>query len=206
MQMYRWRPWGRTADFLVLDSRQYRAGASMLGAEQEQWLLGRLRASTARWRVLTQQVFFSRRMFPGSPPTLSADAWDGYPEQRSRIIAAARESGVPNLVVVSGDVHNNWASEVLADFHDPASASVGVEFVGTAVSSQSGAVDANAIFTINPHIKFFEGHRGYVMCTAGPQEFHAEYRVVDYVDRQGAPVHTAAGFLVDNGRLKRDSV
>jgi alkaline phosphatase D len=200
LQMYRWRPYGTTADFLVLDSRQYRTAVTMLGAGQEQWLLNRLRTSTARWRVLVEPLFFSRRRFPAG--TFSADAWDDHPDERARIVAAARESGRPDLVVISGDVHNNWACEIRADAADPDSPPVGVEFVGTSVTSMPPGTDAPAVMEGNPHIKFFNGQRGYVVCTAGPQEFRTEYRVVDDVTKKDTPVRTAATFLAENGLLR----
>lgn len=201
LRMYRWRPYGRVADFLVLDGRQFRTGRDMLGKEQENWLLSRLRASKARWKVLVQPVFFARRAFPGSGggPTFSKDAWDAFPAQRARIMDAAGE----NLVVLTGDVHNHWACDLPADFADPASRPVGVEFVTTAITSLPPDTDNPAILALNPHIRFFDGHRGYLTGTAGPDTFEVTYRGVDYVDRPGSPVRTLARFGVVDGRLRR---
>jgi len=201
LQLYRWRPYGRVADFLLLDSRQYRTKGSMLGAEQERWLLARLAESQARWRGLAEPLFFSRRVFPDG--RTSADAWDAFAAERARIVEAVRASGTANLVVISGDVHNHWAAEVLTDFADPASPSVGVEFVSSSVTSAPPETDADAVLRRNPHIKFFDGRRGYVWCEADAEGFTAEYRAVDYVDRPGAPVRTVARFSVVDGRLKR---
>ena len=153
------------ADFLLLDSRQYRTKGSMLGAEQERWLLARLAESQARWRVLAEPLFFSRRVFPDG--RTSADAWDAFAAERARIVEAVRASGTANLVVISGDVHNHWAAEVLTDFADPASPSVGVEFVGSSVTSAPPETDADAVLRRNPHIKFFDGRRGYVLVRGG---------------------------------------
>lgn len=113
LRMYRRRTYGRVADFLLLDARQYRDATTMLGAAQERWLLDRLAASPVRWKVLVQPLFLARRFVPGPPPNLRADAWDGYPGQRARILAASR-----GLIVLSGDVHNFWAGELKADFLD----------------------------------------------------------------------------------------
>ncbi|MBP2702849.1 alkaline phosphatase D family protein [Microbispora sp. RL4-1S] len=197
LQNYRWRPYGRVADFMMVDTRQYRDGADMLGQEQERWLTARLTGSTARWKVLAQAVFFARRAFPADPP--SADAWDGFPASRERVLAHAPDG----LVVISGDVHNNWACDLRADWEDPASRALGVEFVGTAVTSMPGVTDASAILARNPHIPFFDGHRGYVSCTAGMDGFRADYRGVAFVDRPGAPISTVASFEVEANRLRR---
>ncbi|GAA5054395.1 alkaline phosphatase D [Thermocatellispora tengchongensis] len=200
LRMYRWRAYGTVADFLVLDARQYRDGADMLGPEQEAWLLGKLRAPRARWKVLVQPVFFAQRAFPGpGGPSFSRDAWDAYRDQRSRIMAAAGR----DLVVLSGDVHNNWACELSTAFGDPAARPVGVEFVSTAITSLPPSTDNHAILAANPHIRYFEGHRGYLTGTATPTAFEVAYRVVDFVDRPGAPVSTAAVFGVEDGRLVR---
>ncbi len=47
----------------------------------------------------------------------------------------------------------------------------------------------------NPHIKFFNGQRGYVRCTLTPEQWRADYRVVPYVSQPGAPVYTRASFV-----------
>ncbi len=72
------RDFGRLAGFAVLDTRQYRTDqpngdgnkppgtavydpkATLLGAEQEQWLYSTLRSSPSRWNVLAQQVMMAR--------------------------------------------------------------------------------------------------------------------------------------------------
>jgi alkaline phosphatase D len=63
--------------------------------------------------------------------------------------------------------------------------------------------DAGAILARNPHIAFFDGRRGYVSYTASMDEFRADYRVLDFVDRPGAPVSTGASFHVKDNRLQR---
>ena len=46
-----------------------------------------------------------------------------------------------NNVVLGGDVHENWVGHVKADYAQPDSATVGVEFCGTSISSRSGGVE-----------------------------------------------------------------
>ncbi|MCT9934006.1 alkaline phosphatase D family protein [Planotetraspora sp. A-T 1434] len=197
LQNHRWRPYGRVVDFVLVDARQHREGRDMLGPEQEQWLAARLKGATARWKVLAQAVFFAQRKFPLEPP--STDAWDGFPESRARVLAEAPDG----LVVLSGDVHNGWACDLRADWADPASKALGVEFVGTSVTSMPPMTDATAILALNPHIAFFDHRRGYLSCTASMDDFQTDYRVVDFVDRPGAPVSTAAGFRVKGNKLQR---
>ncbi len=197
LQIYRWRPYGRVVDFVLADVRQYREGRDMLGHAQEQWLITRLKGAKARWKVLAQAVFFAQRRFPLEPP--STDAWDGCPDSRARVLADAPEG----MVVLSGDVHNSWACDLRADLADPAARALGVEFVGSSVTSMPAVTDASAILALNPHIAFFDGRRGYMSCTASMDDFRADYRVVDFVDRPGAPVSTGASFHVKDNRLQR---
>ncbi|GLW08444.1 alkaline phosphatase D [Microtetraspora sp. NBRC 13810] len=196
LQMYRWRPYGTVADFLVLDSRQHRTGTDMLGPAQEQWLINRLRSSRARWKVLVQPLFFAERIFPGPPPAVGRDAWDAFKEQRARIMAAAGEG----LVVLSGDVHNHWAGELA---FDGTGNSLGAEFVCSSVSSAPSGTDNAAVLAANPHLKYFDGHRGYLTGTVTRDRFEVSFRTVDFVDRPGAPVSTSAVFGVEGGRLRR---
>lgn len=192
LRMYRRRTYGTVADFLVLDARQYRDAATMLGAAQEEWLTSRLRESPVTWKVLVQPLFFARRHVPGPAPNLRSDSWDGHQAERDRILA----TGAPGLVVLSGDVHNFWAGDLKADFLDPGSATVGAEFVASAITSRAGVTDSAAVLAANPHLRFFDGRRGYLSGVAAPQELRVAYRGVDYVDRRGAPVVTVAEFVI----------
>src|SRR3712207_9043149 len=84
-------------------------------------------------------------------------------------------------------VHNNWLADLKADFSDPDSPTVGTEFVGTSITSGGDGADTNpraqGIVAENPHIKFFNGQRGYVRCVLTPESFQADYRVLPYVSR-----------------------
>ena len=131
------------------------------------------------------------------------DAWDGYIGSRERISNFILERDVPNPVVLSGDVHNNWACDLKADYDDQTSETFGVEFVGTSVTSGGDGADTStgqqATVAENPHIKFFNGQRGYVRCTLTPETWRADYRVVPYVSQPGAPVYTRASFVTQAG-------
>jgi alkaline phosphatase D len=137
------------AEFNVLDTRLYRddqaAGGGLdppnpeqqgpsrtiTGEAQERWLLDGLAGSGARWNVLAQQVFFAQRDFGvGDDQLLSMDAWDGLLGLAQQILGFIAERNISNPVVITGDVHNNWAADLKIDFNDPGSPKVGTEFVG----------------------------------------------------------------------------
>jgi alkaline phosphatase D len=223
MPLYRRLTYGNLAEFNILDTRQYRddqaAGGgidppnpeqrdpnrTILGEAQESWLLEGLGRSTSRWKVLAQQAFFAEKdLRSGQREGFSMDAWDGYLGSRGRILGFITERRVANPIVISGDVHNNWLADLKADFSDPDSPTVGTEFVGTSITSGGDGADTNpraqGIVAENPHIKFFNGQRGYVRCILTPESFQADYRVLPYVSRRAAPIYTRASFVVENGQ------
>src|SRR5215218_9668273 len=132
------------------------------------------------------------------------DAWDGYLGSRNRILGFIAERRIANPIVITGDVHNNWAADLKSDFDDPDSPTVGTEFVGTSITSGGDGADtdprAQGIIAENPHLKFFNGQRGYVSCVLTPESFRADYRVLPFVSQRGAPVFTRASFEVADGQ------
>jgi alkaline phosphatase D len=222
IRLFRRLQYGTLAGFHMLDTRQYRdnqacgdgtdigcvealdPARTITGAEQERWLIRGLSASTAAWNVLGQQVFMAQRDFEaGALKRLSMDGWDGYAPSRDRILSAVIERKVPNLVVLTGDVHANYAAELKANFDDAASAIIGSEFVTTSISSGGNGLDmpANApvVLAENPHIKFVNTLRGYIVCDVTPQAWRTDYRVVPFVTTEGAPIMTRASFVVQAG-------
>ncbi|MFG2191361.1 alkaline phosphatase D family protein [Streptomyces sp. NPDC048639] len=222
MQLYRRLHFGQLAQFDILDTRQYRSdqaygdGAhvpgpasedpsrTMTGATQERWLIDGWRASDALWNVVPQQVTFSRRRLDLNPVAkVSMDAWDGYPASRDRVLAGAQAAGVENLVVLTGDVHVSYALDIKRDFDDPKAPVVGTEFVTTSVSSGRDGADKPANWQTytqaNPHMKWYNGRRGYTVITLGRDAARADYRTVSAVTAPGAPLTTAASFVTEAG-------
>jgi alkaline phosphatase D len=223
MQLYRQLRYGNLADFLVLDTRQYRtdqpcgdgnkppseevldARGTLLGEKQEKWLLERLGSSQSRWNVLAQQVMMARvDRAAGEKVTHSMDQWPGYEQNRRRVLKAFVERKVSNPVVLGGDIHSNWANDLIADFDDLDSRIVGSEFVGTSISSGGDGMQQPkqyaALMAENPFVKFHNTERGYVRCEVTPEQWQTDYQVVEYVTRPGAPLQTRASFVVENGR------
>ncbi|SOD59071.1 alkaline phosphatase D [Streptomyces zhaozhouensis] len=222
LRLHRRLHYGRLAQLDILDTRQYRddqahgdgwqvpgeeaadPARTLLGAEQERWLADGWRASEAVWNVVPQQVTVARRRDRLTGPwPLSMDAWDGYPAARERLWAAAEEAGVENLVVCTGDVHVHYAFDLKADWDDPDSRTVGVELVTSSITSGGDGAErpANweALTGANPHLRFYDGRRGYVVVTLDADEARAEYRVVDRVTTPDADVATAATFTTTAG-------
>lgn len=176
----------------------------MTGAAQERWLLDGWRASDAVWNVMPQQVCFSqRRLSTDVGAKMSMDAWDGYRASRGRILTGAQSAGVRNLVVLTGDVHVGYAFDIKADFDDPASRTVGTEIVATSVASGKDGTERPAnwqtYLTANPHLRFYDGRRGYVRMRLTPDTARADFRTLAAVTTPGSPVSTAASFVTEAG-------
>ncbi|MFE4660048.1 alkaline phosphatase D family protein [Streptomyces hydrogenans] len=222
MRLYRRLRFGRLAQFDVLDTRQYRSdqaygdgwqvpgplsedpARTMTGAAQERWLLDGWRASDARWNVLPQQVVLAERRDRSTADfKLSMDSWDGYPASRQRILAGAESAGVENLMVLTGDVHVGYGFDLKADFRDPASRTLGTEIVATSIASGKDGADRpsnyDKLLQANPHLRFFNGRRGYVTVAFGEESARADFRTVPYVTTPGAPVTTAGSFVTEAG-------
>lgn len=222
MQLYRRVRWGSLATFHLLDTRQYRTDqpcndklpsdcverldstASLTGPEQERWLLDGFAQSSARWDLIAQQVLFSQLdLAQGSGRIFNPDAWDGYPVQRDRVVAALADSPVHNAVVLTGDIHSHCAAEVWQRFDDPTSRRVAVELVTTSITSGGDGSDTRpeiaAVLPENPHIRYFSNRRGYLRARITPEALRADFRTLPYVSRPGAPVETGASFVVPDG-------
>ncbi len=221
MRLHRTLRFGSLAHIHLLDTRQHRTrhacgaswlphcerasdpAATLLGKEQEEWLYERLARPPAQWTVLAQQVPIMQRRRPqeGGSDLYHTDKWDGYPAARGRLFAEVRKHRLPGLVALSGDVHENWAGALKADFDDPDSETIGSEFVATSISSNGDGEDAKKsrapIAEANPHIAFYNGQRGYLRCVVTPETWRTDFRVVPYVSKPGAPVSTRASFVVE---------
>lgn len=223
MQVYRRLRYGDLATFHVLDTRQYRddqacdghlesacderldPARTIMGSDQEAWLLQGLGASTARWDVLANQATLGQNdLDPSAAQRLNMDMWDGYAANRDRVLSGAVRRGARDLVVLTGDKHLNVALNLREDFNDPASAVVGTELIGTSVTSggdgEPQSPFARTLLAGNDHMKYIGSQRGYVRCRVTPETYEADFRVVDHVegDREGT-VRTDATALIEHG-------
>jgi len=213
--------YGRLADLTMLDTRQFRddqpcgdgdgvdctdrldPNRTILGGPQREWLLDGFSRSRARWQILGNQCPIGQTdRDPGPALDVWYDPWDGYVADRDRVLAAAQDRGVRNLVVITGDRHQNYAWDLKRDYADPASPTVGAEFVGTSITSGADGADMPQdgvnFLAANPHMKFFNGQRGYVRVNVNRERWQSDYRVLPYVTQPGAPVSTRASYVVED--------
>src|SRR5262252_2546367 len=224
MRIYRRLQFGNLIDLSVLDTRQWRSdqpcgdGArtncadrllptqTMMGAEQEKWLFDNLATVKAKWTVIGQQVYsFAYDRIKANPDgQFSMDKWDGYVAARERLYNRLVETRAPNPIVLSGDVHQHYGADLKIDFTNPRSRTVGVEFTNTSVTTNGDGSEVGVIWEAtkadNPHIKFHSNRRGYIACTATPQQMRADFKVFDRVSVPDQPVRIAGSLVVEAGR------
>jgi alkaline phosphatase D len=224
VRLHRRLSYGTLADFTMLDTRQYRTDQpcgdgqsddceerydpdqTMLGGKQRRWLLNGFSSSPARWQVLGNQAPMGQTDLDPSDETTKVylDPWDGYVAERNEVLAEAQDRGVRNLVVITGDRHQNYAMDLKRDYDDPQSDVVGTEFVGTSITSGGDGGDltdqGRDLLAANPHLRFFNSQRGYVRVNVNRQRWQSDFRVVPYVLKPGAPISTRASFVVEDRR------
>ena len=232
LRIYSRLPYGQLASLYLLDGRQYKdpqactpgggvgsgqvkpgtcpqcndTTRSLLGRPQERWLydeFSKPHAHESGWNVLGQPTLFGQRDFQAGPgQTFWNDGWDGYPAARTRLTDALRQHAVANPVILGGDVHENWVGNVKADYADHSSASVGVEFCGTSITSRSGGNAKTAErLAENPHFVFADALRkGYGVAEFTKAQLTTTLRVVDDVTRQDTKIETLVRFTVQAGR------
>ncbi|MFI7062804.1 alkaline phosphatase D family protein [Kribbella sp. NPDC050124] len=214
--LYRRLRWGNLATFHMLDTRQYRndqacgdgwkvcsdadlASRSLPGNAQETWLLDGLAQHYGTWDIIGQQVFFARRF---NASGASMDSWDGYRASRARIQQGWVSRGTRNPVVLTGDVHRAWASDLKADYNNASSATIGSELVTSSVTSSGDGDGATTIPDVgtNPWLKFYNNRRGYVRTTISPTQLQADFRAVAKVSEHGAAASTVKSFVIQEGQ------
>jgi alkaline phosphatase D len=231
-----WRKlgWGDLADLVMLDTRLWgRTKANpaiidvpppedptqtILGDDQAAWLEEQLRTSTARWRLIGQQVMMANLIL--SPGTLvNLDQWQGYPASRRRFLDFLRTNMVSNVVVLTGDIHSSFACELVYDPLDPAMydgatgrGSVAVEMVTPGITSPGlpPALVPNVEMArgSNPHVRWLDLLRqGYMVLDVTPERVQsAWYLYADIKTPAGTPEAFAAAWSVKSGstRLEQD--
>ena len=101
--------WG-DVDIILLDDQTWRTPtaealahpetASILGAEQFDWLVDRLTTSEAVFKIIVNGS-------PFNDNSRKTDSWVSYPVERNRLMDALARDRVSGVVLVTGDVHRS---------------------------------------------------------------------------------------------------
>lgn len=215
-RIYRTLKFGNLAELILLDTRLWGRdeqaldkddpaiddeARSLLGADQEAWLNERLTATTARWKLIGQQVM----MMPLPLESLvNTDQWDGYVPARERFFSTVTSKSLKDVVVLTGDIHTSWSGDLVPDgvSYDESTGggAVAVEFVVPAVSSpglsELFAGTGDAIRNDNPYLAFVQlTKRGYVVLDVTPQRLQGAYFLLSQVEDEAPAEETVAAVL-----------
>jgi alkaline phosphatase D len=223
---------GTLAELLFLDERQYRdvqpcggrfltpcpdknePGRTLLGTGQKRWLKERLVRSDAAWKVLVNGVMMMGQDLPVPGSTAWPDAWDGYGAERSELVSFWLRRGIRDVLVITGDDHNNYAGTVTTTGHIDGEPGA-IEFVVPSVSSDNnteylvglGTVGENLARANNPHFEMVDWVRhGYCVLELDRREARIDYRHVESKLEPRSPTSTTYRFRVPRGRVELESL
>lgn len=220
--IYRKLSYGDLLDLIMLDTRiagrdpGVSAGDTdgladpnrhLLGADQEAWLSEQLSASTAKWKVIGQQVMMGYWRGAGGA-VINPDQWDGYQAAQGRFFHGLRKSAIDNVVVLTGDIHSFWATDLTDDIdsYDPETGdgSLAVEFVTSSVSSptlQGGQGFLDLVLANSPAIRWGDmGNHGYIVVDLDENRVQGDYfGVMGITQPTAGPEMFLQGFVSSDG-------
>ena len=226
---------GPLADLIMLDTRLAgrerpvagrrpvvgvrRRNRTLLNQEQWEWLEAELDGATDRWTLLASQVVVApihllpaggsaaRRLGAvGGGLIVNSGQWDGYPQERDRLVALlARRRG--GALVLSGDLHSSWVAQLSAG-----DGPLAAEFTVPAVSAPTFAralapkvrgarsVLEWAIRRANPQVAWVDtaGH-GYVVLDVTAERIDGHWWHVDRVGKRTEAERLAATWSLSRG-------
>jgi len=141
--IYRKISYGSMLDLIMLDTRlEGRAKQpvnfddvdmpvrTMLGTNQYNWFINNLATSTAKWKVIGNQIIFSDLNVGfaavdslGKPDitnikairkveNLFVDNWENYPTERNAIMDSLKNKSISNTIFITGDSHASWSFDL----------------------------------------------------------------------------------------------
>jgi alkaline phosphatase D len=228
-RIYHALPLGGLADLFFIDCRQYRDPQpcsdaplspcptrndprTMLGAEQKAWLKEAMGRSRAPWKLLVNGLMMAGLDQPAPGFSKYLDTWDGYGAERQEIVSFWRSQEIRDVLVMTGDDHDNYAGAVTTTGHSDGEPGA-VEFVVPSVTSDNtseliGGSEQGADLSeqntrdLNPHLALVDQRRhGYCVLELNGSEARVEFRhVADREDPQ-SPVATSYRLRVPRGEV-----
>lgn len=141
--IYRKISYGSLLDLIMLDTRlEGRAKPpvnfddadmpmrTMLGSNQYNWFINNISNSTAKWKVIGNQILFSdlnvgfAAVDSLSKPAITdikairrvenlfIDNWESYPTERNAIMDTLQKKGLKNNIFITGDSHASWSFDL----------------------------------------------------------------------------------------------
>lgn len=194
---------GRDKQVSYFDDNYNDTSRHMLGSDQLNWLLNDMQQSTAVWNIVCQQDMMAPCEAFDIP--VSTDAWDGYPAERNRFIYGLKDRNINNCVVLTGDFHTSWGTDIPRANYDPLfqTNSAGVEFVGPSITSQNFVlpIPETLIKIFNPHVRFVDASRhGYMVFDVTGKRVTGEWWYVKTVAQPSAEESFSSAYFVQGKR------
>lgn len=190
--LHRTEHWGDLLDLIMIDTRYEGrdsslgqfiptnnaflsdTGRHLMGNEQLTWFKGELSGSTARWKVIGNQVMIAplHANLGTGDQVLNGDQWDGYPAERKRVLDHIMQNNIRDVVFLTGDIHCSWGNDIphpdSTYNQSTGRGSAATEFVCTSVTSPTfaglGSVPLSLIQIFDKHVKYAElSKRGYLL-------------------------------------------
>ena len=230
MPLYEHYDWGSLARIITLDDRQFRdpqvcpkpgrgggntvslgdcpdfldPKRTLLGTTQERWL-AETWDTTRPWNLLAQQTLMSRMNWqenPAKPGVYWTEGWDGYPLARRRLLQDLAARAPANTVVLGGDVHANYVSDLKLDFDDEKAAVLATEFCGTSITSEGlDQARVDRALPHNPHLRYGRADQhGYMAFDLQAGRLDVQLRTVRAIWDPASPVDVSARFSVEAGK------
>jgi len=129
------------------------------------------------------------------------DGWDGYPNARRRLLDSIVAHHVRNPVVIGGDRHAYFATDLKRDFSRPRDATIATEFVGTSITSEGpGQSSVRNALAGNPDLIYANGdRRGYAVVELDTRSCTVGFEALDDVKDMHSAVRRLATFAVEDG-------
>jgi len=132
----------RLPEWLPIPPGDEEIDQTMLGEDQREWFVDEIHDSETQWTVWANEVLTLPMRIP--LPYRFHDAWDGYEEERKRLMREVKasqillstgksERGVRNFVTLTGDMHSYLVGYQRTAYPD--NGLVGVELMTPAVTS-----------------------------------------------------------------------
>ena len=211
MRLYQQLIAGDLVQFVLLDTRQYRAprpcvdpqrwrtgvkacaeiqdpSRTILGPDQEYWLNTTLTRGPTRWTSIVQPTLFGHlfQKTPQGEPGAYQDGWSAYPAARQEILDALVKRGKQDVVIVGGDMHAFIAADVRSDYAKPDSPVIATEFVTSSITTHSYNHDRiNRLIAEEPgnhHIKFYDDRvHGWAGAEITPERWTIDMRAASSI-------------------------
>ncbi len=185
---------------------------TILGKKQYDWLTKQLETGS-KWQIIGNQVPFGP-MYVGTKngeKEVYMDGWDGYPQERKRLINWIESKSLSNVVWVTGDYHASFALENDLLGTSDTSDNVSVEFVVTSITSANSdeytndqkELDAEhaGYLRNNPQVRYLNGvDHGFVVLHVTPERTVAQFYYATDIRTPSGKLRLEKTFTVPSGR------